>query len=73
MTAMGGFAVRRTWAGGELHRMTQEQAQSLLASPFMKASTPTSHQPQPVVTTPSSDAPLPTFSVNKKGQMGFDF
>jgi type I restriction-modification system DNA methylase subunit len=73
MTAMGGFAVRRTWAGGELYRMTQEQAQSLLVSPFMKASTLTSHQSLATVTTPTPDAPLPTFTVNKKGQMGFDF
>jgi hypothetical protein len=73
MTAMGGFAVRRTPLGGELYRMTQEQAQKLLESPFMKPGSQPSTQPQPVVAKPTPDAPLPTFTENKKGQFGFDF
>lgn len=73
MTAMGGFAVQRTFAGGELHRLSQDQAQKLLQSPFLKPASPPSPQPQPTITTADPDQPLPTFKVNKKGQMGFDF
>ncbi len=70
MTALGGFAVQRTWAGGELYRLTQKQALTLLQAPFMGASSHPS--PQPVVATPTPDD-LSAFTENKKGQFGFDF
>ena len=70
MTALGGFAVQRTWAGGELHRLTPEQAQKLIQAPFIVA--PSQPSPQPVVTTATPDD-LPTFTANTKGQFGFGF
>jgi hypothetical protein len=73
VTALGGFAVRRTPLGGELYRMTQEQAQKLLESPFMKPGDQPSTQPQPVVAKPTLDAQLPTFTETRKGQFRFDF
>lgn len=73
LTAMGGFAVRRTPLGGELSRMTKEQAERLLASPLLKPAADPETPPQSVATDASPDAPLPTFTVSKRGQMDFDF
>ena len=72
MTAMGGFAVRRTPLGGELHRLTQEQAQQIVRAPYCAPR-------QTFARTPARDRhsrprpPLPTFTADKKGQFGFDF
>ncbi len=73
LTALGGYAVRRTPFGGELHRLTQEQAQHIVRAPYLRTTADPSPDPQPVIATSHPDQPLPTFTTDKKGQFGFDF
>lgn len=89
LDAWGGYAVRRSFMGGELHRLTQEQAQTILRAPFAKPETstalstpeptPTPQPPAPTVQEPSQEARAAMddvanqFTVNKKGQGDFGF
>ncbi len=87
LEAWGGYHVRRTWAGGELYRLTQEQAADVLRAPFAKPDTSTALSPAapaeapkaPSIQTPSPettaalDEVARQFTVNKKGQGDFGF
>ncbi len=83
----GGYHVRRTWAGGELFRLTSQQAASILRARFGKPEATTALSAPEV----ASPAPSPTvqeaapevqaaledvarqFTVNRKGQGEFGF
>lgn len=89
LEAWGGYHVRRTWAGGELHRLPADQAQTLLRAPFAKPDATTalsSSEPSrvpapaaPTVLEPSQEVQAAfddverEFPVNKKGQGEFGF
>ena len=73
LTAMVGFAVHRTPLGGELHRLTQAQAQQVIQAPYLRTNAEPSPTAQPVIAQANRDQPLPTFTKNTKGQFGFDF
>jgi len=89
LEAWGGYHVHRTWAGGELYRLTAEQAAAVLRAPFAKSEAATAlSAPEPA---PSSSPLAPTiqepsleakaaldavsrqFIVDKKGQGDFGF
>lgn len=81
LEARGSYNVRRTLFGGELHRLTPEQAAEVLRAPFAAPDTATALSPAaPTVTTqpaPEASAALDdvakSFATNKKGQMDFGF
>jgi len=89
LDAWGGYHVRRTWAGGELLRLTQNQATALLRAPFAQPdaatalsspeSTPLPPNPTPTVQEPPPEVQKALddverqFTVDKKGQGDFGF
>lgn len=86
LEAWGGFYVRRTPFGGELHRLTRDDAQRLIRLPFGKPEATTAlsspepvRSPAPAVATPSLEAKAAlddvarSFTVNKRGQGEFGF
>ena len=89
LEAHGGYHVQRTWAGGELHRLSPEDATRIIRLPFAKPEaatalsapepTPTSPTPTPTIQEPSQEAKAvlddvaQSFTVNRKGQRDFGF
>ena len=77
MECFGGYQTASTALRGAIRPLTAEQAKAIV--------TATARQTQPAATGPTADAPAPQpsppasatpavpFTVNKKGQMGFDF
>lgn len=80
LEAWGGYAVRRTPFGGDLFRLTPEQAKTLIEIPFKKADTTTALTPNaPTISEPAPetlaalDHVVQSFPTNKKGQIDFGF
>lgn len=78
----GGYHVRRSPFGGELHRLTQEQSNHLIRLPFTspEATTAlTTTEPAPVIQEPSPEVQATleevakAFRTNKRGQRDFGF
>lgn len=82
LEAWGGLHVRRSPYGGELHRLTREQAAELIRLPLKAGaetgtalstpSAPSVQQPAPEATQTLADVGA-TFTTNKKGQRDFGF
>lgn len=80
LEAWSGYAVRRTPFGGELHRLSAEQAQIVLRAPFAPPETatalttagPTIAEPSPEAKAALDDVAM-SFPVDKKGQGDFGF
>ncbi len=89
LEAWGGYHVRRTFMGGELHQLTRDQAQSVVRAPFAKPDTatalsapePSPYPPHPAPTVqeapPEAKAALDDiakqFKTDKRGQGDFGF
>lgn len=76
----GGFYVRRTWAGGDLHHLSQQDTDRLIRAPFLKADTATAlASPTPTVqeARPETQQALTEvasqFATDKRGQGDFGF
>jgi hypothetical protein len=80
LEAWGGFHVRRSPFGGELHRLSREDAERLIRLPFAKPDASTALTPAaPVVQEPVPEARAVVddvgrqFTTIKKGQIDFGF
>jgi N-6 DNA Methylase len=77
LEAWGGYHVRRTPLGGELHRLSQAQAETILRAPFARPERSTTTTPAVTEPTPEAKAALDDvaeqFTVDRKGQGEFGF
>jgi hypothetical protein len=82
LEASGGYHVPGTPLGGELHRLTRDEATTILCAPFAKpeASTALSpHPAAPIITEPAPETKAALddvarqFTVDNKGQKEFGF
>lgn len=79
LEAWGGYAVRRYVLGGDLHRLTAEQAGAILKAPFATSDASTALTPAPVVYPPTPEARAAIddvakqFTTNTRGQGDFGF
>lgn len=83
----GGYAVRRTWAGGELYKLTKEEAHTILTGPLEARKLEAAHQALQEPPVAASRAPSvlcdedlrkleeaeQSFSMNRKGQYDLGF